>query len=187
MPNGHQGSHLQGLGRPSFEPQQHSTKRSLRHLCWLPSQPSRMAVLHTIHQRLISSVDASFNEDFASVSALTDSMYTGSMPAKPLPQSFDAKTGFAHTGPPLYLSDHHQDDQDEAGQWKPYTIIEPEHEVHAFPRMKHLPWIFTLPLVTKYSRKSTRGSVLWLISPLFHQHQSFPVHTLNKRLSFNTT
>ena len=46
---------------------------------------------------------------------------------KPLPQSIDAETGFAHTGPPLHLPDHH-DNQDEAGHWMLHTIIEPENE-----------------------------------------------------------
>ena len=49
------------------------------------------------------------------------------MPIKPLPQSFDAKTGFAHTGSPLHLSDHHGN-QEETDQWTQCTILEPELE-----------------------------------------------------------
>ena len=76
---------------------------------------------------LILSIDASFDEDFTSVLALTNFILTGSSPMKPLPQMFGAKTGFACTGPPLCLADHHNN-QDESVHWTPYTIIESEHE-----------------------------------------------------------
>ena len=56
---------------------------------------------------------------------------------KPWPQSFDTETGFAHAGPPLHLSDHH-DNQDESGHWTPHMIIEVEHEADVIHEGVHV-------------------------------------------------